>query len=204
VSEPHQFFFDSVSSLPAPFNNSVSSVFVVPAATAFRESNLWGVRQSFRPGTYKLSLGQMATVGIGVSSILIPPGMLAELCTSESGSGCSTLDGEVNFVGTILNDNVRMIRIKAGVTVYSEVNFNVGTIGAKSKSFAAGTYVGTQFGIMQNLISSMRIDRDLQVRACYYANGNSCVVYRGDVNFVGSTMNDAGIAYMKVEPNTGT
>jgi astacin (peptidase family M12A) len=197
VNEPHQFFYENTPTLPTAFNNKVSSIFVVRAVTAFRESSLWGVQQSFRPGTYKLSAGQMSTVGIGVSSILIPPGMTVDLCSSESGTGCQTFEGSVSFVGSTLNDNVRMIRVNAGVTTYSEIDFNAGVSGAR-KTYPIGVYTGH---FLPN-VSSLKTDRDIQVKACYFVNGTGCVIYRGDVNYVGDTMNDA-IQYIKVEANTG-
>jgi len=193
ATEPRAWFYDNYPQLPAPYDNNVSQVFVVRAATAFRESNQWGVRQTFRVGEYRLSAGQMSTVGIGVSSILVPDGLLVELCTSESGSGCQTFEGSVNFVGSTLNDQVRLIRVKPAVTLFQEIQ-----LGGNRKSFPVGTY--TSFAPVSG-VSSLVADRSLKAKICRNSNGTDCIEYRGDVSFVGPGFNDL-VRYLKVEAST--
>ena len=189
----------NTTQLPAAFDNAVSIVDVERAVTAYRGSNLTGISQTFRVGNHAANAGQLATVGNDqISSLIVPPGLVAELCFSESGTGstgsyCRTYEGTVNFVGDFMDDEASLIRVKRAVTLFQESK-----LWGNRKSLVEGTW--TAFAPVSG-VSSMAVADGLQVRACSGSSGQApCATYRGDVHHVGPDLND-NIRWVRVEPN---
>jgi hypothetical protein len=199
VDEPRTYYGTSQPTLAAPFDNNISAVSVQRAVTVYRESSQWGVSQTFRRGEWKANAGQMATIGNDhISSLYVPPGLVAELCTSETGGTCQTYEGSVNYVGDAMNDKASMIRVKAAVTLYQE-----GNLWGNRKSLTAGTYTAGSFApVVDNSLSSLIVGDGLKATVCDTSSGGgTCEVFRGDVNYVGAALNDKA-SWIKIETNT--
>lgn len=198
VDDPRTYFGTSQPSLTSPWNNSISAITVERAVTVYRESSQWGVSQTFRRGEWKANAGHFNVIGNDqISSLYVPPGLVAELCTSETGGTCQTFEGSVNYVGDALNDKVSMIRVKAAVTLFQE-----GNLWGNRKSLTPGTYGSGSFApVANNALSSLVVGDGLMATVCDGSGGaGPCEVYRGDVNFVGSAMNDKA-SWIKIETN---
>lgn len=198
VDDPRTYFGTSQPSLASPYNNSISAISVERAVTVYRESSQWGVSQTFRRGEWKANAGHFNVIGNDqISSLYVPPGLVAELCTSESGGTCQTFEGSVNYVGDALNDKTSMIRVKAAVTLFQE-----GNLWGNRKSLTPGTYGSGSFApVANNALSSLVVGDGLMATVCDGSGGaGPCEVYRGDVNYVGSTMNDKA-SWIRIETN---
>jgi hypothetical protein len=196
VDDPRTWFGTSQPTLAAPYDNSISAVRVVRAVTVYRESSQWGVSQTFRIGEWRANAGQMNVVGNDqISSLFVPHGLVAELCRSETGTGsdCQTYEGGVNYVGDFMNDEASVVRVKPAVTLYQE-----GNLWGNRKSLTAGTH--TSWAPVSG-ISSLIVGDGLRATLCDGPTGGTpCEVYRGDVNFIGSTLNDK-VSWIRIENN---
>lgn len=197
VDDPKKIFGVNTSTMPSGWDNTISAVIVSRAVRVYRDANQTGIAQGFTTGTWKANAGHFDIIGNDtISSIYVPPGLLAELCVSEDGATCQTFEGGVNSLGTFDN-KTSMIRVKAAVTVYQE-----GNLWGTQKSFPIGTYNGSFAPVAPNSISSLIVGDGLKATLCDYTDGTgNCAVFRGDVNFIGGALNDR-VSYIKVEPNT--
>jgi len=202
--DPCQWFTRSAATLPAPLDNQVSYISVRRAVTVYANAGLSGDRQTFLPGTYRADEGDLAEVGNDkISSISVPPGMIAELCLSETGPGsqppnCQTFEGNVSDIGDLLDNKVSLVRVRSAVTLYKE-----GNLWGERKSLPVGTYGASAFApVTNNSVSSLVIGFGLKATLCDDSDGGGpCTVFRGDVHFVGASLNDKG-SWLKVESNT--
>ena len=197
VDDPRTYFGTSQPTLAAPYNNSISAITVMRAVTVYRESSQWGVSQTFRIGEWKANAGQLNVIGNDqISSLFVPPGLVAELCFSEAGTTCQTYEGGVNYVGDAMNDQASMIRVKPAVTLFQE-----GNLWGNRKSLTAGTYGSGSFApVANNALSSLVVGDGLMATVCDGSGGAApCEVFRGDVNFVGA-LNDKA-SWIKIETN---
>jgi hypothetical protein len=194
------WFTTDTAQLPAAIDNDTSAVDVERAVVVYRDQNLTGVRQTLRRGNHLANAGQLATVGNDqISSLHVPPGMVAELCWSETGTGstgsyCQTFEGNVSFVGTFMDNQTSLVRVKSAATLWQESK-NWGN----RKTLTTGTYNSTSQWAPVNGISSVSVGEYLQVRLCDGASGSGpCQVFKGDVQFIGPDLNDK-VSYVRVE-----
>lgn len=193
-------YLTDTAQLPSTIDNRASAVEVERAVTVYRDQNLTGVRQTLRRGTHYANQGDLAIVGNDqISSLVVPPGLVAELCFSESGTGssgiyCQRFEGNVNFVGTFMDNQTSLVRVRSAATIWQESR-NWGN----RKSLTTGTYNDASDWSPVNGISSVSVGEYLQVRMCDFSDGTGdCQVFKGDVQFVGSNLNDK-VSYIKVE-----
>lgn len=199
VDDPRTYVGTSQPSLTSPWNNSISAVYVQRAVTVYRESSQWGVSQTFRIGEWRANAGHFNVIGNDqISSLYVPPGLVAELCTSETGGTCQTYEGGVNYVGDAMNDKASMIRVKPAVTLFQE-----GNLWGNRKSLTVGTYgYGAFAPVQNNALSSLVVGDGLMATVCDGAGGaGPCEVFRGDVNYVGAALNDKA-SWIRIETNT--
>jgi hypothetical protein len=198
VDDAKKTFGTNQPTMPAGWDNTISAVIVSRGVRVYRDANQAGIAQGFPVGTWKANAGQLDIIGNDtISSLYVPPGLVAELCTSEDGLSCQTFDGgNINSIGT-MDNKTSMIRVKAAVTVYQE-----GNLWGTNKSFPVGTYNGSFAPVVTNSISSIIVGDGLKATLCDYTDGTgNCAVFRGDVNFIGGALNDR-VSYIKVEANT--
>jgi hypothetical protein len=84
--------------------------------TAASERNLTGNTQSFPIGTYKANQGGLNIVGNDkISSLRVPVGLIARVCTNADGTGvCREFTaGTYVYVGDDLNDKISFIEVRA-------------------------------------------------------------------------------------------
>lgn len=78
-SHPVLFGFD---------DDPISFLEVIPVVTGFSDQNLYGRRESFSPGTYLAREKGLGGVGNNdMESIVVPPGLRAQVCVSYDSSG---------------------------------------------------------------------------------------------------------------------
>jgi hypothetical protein len=89
----------SLTLVGPPLTGTVSYVRVIPSVTGFSDRYFGGRRQTFKPGTYRASSGQLNTIGDDqLSSLILPPGLAVEVCRGSDGrmtqvGGCQTIHG---------------------------------------------------------------------------------------------------------------
>ena len=94
-------------------NDKISFIEVTQHVTVYQHSNFTGTSQSFTPGTYKST--QLNIVGNdAISSLRVPQGMVARVCTNSTGTGvCRQYTaGDHTYVGDDLNDKISYIQVK--------------------------------------------------------------------------------------------
>ena len=190
----------TTAQLPSTLDNRVSTVDVERAVTVYRGLDQTGVSQTFRVGTYAANEGELGTIGNDtISSLYVPPGLVAELCWSESGTGstgsyCRTYEGNVDDVGDFMDNQTSLIRVKRAVTLYQEAR-----LWGNHKTLVAGTH--TSFAPVSG-VSSLIVGDGLQARLCSNSDGSgTCAVFRGDVAYIGPGLNDR-VRWVRVESNT--
>jgi hypothetical protein len=181
-------------------DNRASTVIVERAVTVYSSQNLTGARQTLRRGTHYASQGHLGAVGDNnISSLLVPPGMVAELCRDESTSWpqlpvCVSVGGTANTMVALIDNQTSLVRVKSAATLWQESR-NWGN----QKSLTAGTYNSTSSWEPVNGISSVSVGDGLQVRMCDFSDGTGdCQVFKGDVQYIGPALNDK-VSYVKVE-----
>ncbi|HUQ07514.1 MAG TPA: M12 family metallopeptidase [Kofleriaceae bacterium] len=192
-------FVADVAQLSTGIDNRTSAVSVERAVTVYSGQNLTGTRQTLRRGTHYASQGDLGGVGDNqISSLLVPPGLVAELCRDESTPWpqvplCVQVEGTVNFVGDFMNEQTSLVRVKAAATLWQESR-NWGN----RKTLTAGTYQDGDWSAVTG-ISSVSAGDGLQVRMCDFSDGTgTCRVFKGDVQYIGPELNDK-VSYVKVE-----
>ena len=195
-------FTQSVTTLPAGLDNAITWMQVDRAVTVYNEASFWANPQTFAIGEYRANAGQLGLIGNDrVSSVVVPPGLVVELCYGESGPTsvapyCQTYDQNTAYVGNFMNDQASLIRVKPAVTIYQEANL---VDYGNRKGLPLGTWSYGAFApVGNNSISSLVVGKGLKATLCDGASGGSpCAVFRGDVHFVGG-LHDRG-SWIKVE-----
>jgi hypothetical protein len=204
VDGPRRLFGTSTATMPAGWDNTISWLYVHRAVRVYRDANQGGIAQGLTEGTWRADENDLDTVGNDkISSIYVPPGLVAELCWSETGVGstgayCQTFEGGAKNVTGTLDNQTSLVRVKAAVTVFQE-----GNLWGNQKSFPIGTYNSGSFAPVANdSISSLTVGDGLKATLCTTSTGGApCEVFRGDVHFVGGRLNDE-VSWIRVEPNT--
>jgi hypothetical protein len=199
--EPRRYYAGQHATLEAPFDNSISAIRVERAVTVFRDRDEFSeISQTFRPGEYRASRGDFSVVGDNaISAVVVPPGLLVELCTSDTGGTCKTFYDDA-FLDADLDNKVSMLRVKRGATVYGRDNLDTRE---GVRCFTPGTYSSSSFWpFPNNAISSIAVGDGLKATMCDSVNGTgTCEVFRGDVTYVGSGI-DNRASWIKVEADT--
>ncbi|HUQ07812.1 MAG TPA: M12 family metallopeptidase [Kofleriaceae bacterium] len=197
--EPSAIYTSTQNTLAASMDNAISSITVARAVTVYRNANRSGVSQTFRIGDWSASGGHFGVIGDNqISSLHIPPGLVAELCTSTSGGTCVTYEGNVASLGSSMDNQASVIHVKPAVTLYEEL-----ALAGVRKSLTAGTYTAASFGaIGDNDLSSMVVGDGLQARLCTNSSGTgTCEDYRGDVSALGYQLHN-NASWIRIEAAT--
>lgn len=150
---------------------------------AFEHANYQGDSQAFAWGSWRDCAGDMNVLdGSKISSLVIPPGMRARVCTDEQENYCNWYYGSTNL-GVPLRDNVGKIVVDAYVPAYDGAGFS----GPTYQYFYPGKHLANQYGLFwvgNDRISSMLVPPTTSARLCAHegaGNGSgTCYSRDGD------------------------
>lgn len=93
-------------------NDRISNIEVSKGVTVYKHIRFEGIRQTFAPGTYDAVSGLGRVGNDTVSSMVVPLGLEARLCSDSGGRGkCRTFRGNVSFVGPDMNDLMSWLQV---------------------------------------------------------------------------------------------
>ncbi|WP_212825442.1 sorbosone dehydrogenase family protein [Catellatospora sp. TT07R-123] len=200
----------------------ISLVGVVgPPVTAFAQAGAKGDEQSFEPGVYEGSRGELKGVGDNaVTTLRVEPGFHAVACANDgsTGAGTATLGrcrsfpaGEHNLAGTDLDDAVSLLAVYAGPgTGEGAKAYQDRDLQGSSSTYGSGLYEAAldQLGKVGNdKATSLRVTPGWRAVGCEQSSGKNTVVDLGlcryfgpgDYPFVGADLNDK-ISMLAVGP----
>jgi hypothetical protein len=111
---------DEKSTVRSRMNDRISNIVVSKGVTVYKDIRFEGRRKpgsiigidTFAPGTYDAVTGLKGVENDTVSSMVVPPGLEARLCSDSGGRGkCRTFRGNVSFVGPDMNDLMSWLQV---------------------------------------------------------------------------------------------
>lgn len=180
--------YTSSSTSLGTLDNRASYVRVSAGVTLYRDTSFGGTAQTLGIGNHGSSVLAGGIGNDAPSSLIAAPGLSIRICSENGGWGnCQDVGGRLSSITSPLKDNVSNVEVRAGVTLYRDIDF-----GGTQQSFPAGTFTSTNMTVIGNdQVSSMVVAPGYVARICAHASGAApCADYTGWVSFVGEDMND--------------
>lgn len=135
---------------------------------AFSGPNWTGQAQRLGWGSWRACAGDLSIVGGNdISSLVVPPGLRAKVCTDEQESYCQTFWSSTKNLNSTLRDNVGKIVVDAYVPVYDAPGFGWSTY----QYLYPGTYrasEGDLWWVGNDRISSILVPPNTSARLCQH------------------------------------
>jgi len=169
------------------FNDITSNIKVeLLKATVYEHANFQGISKELLPGSY--GIGGFGLPNDTLSSLKVDKGLKVTLYEHGDGTGRSkTFTSDAAWVGDDFNDitsNIKVELLKA--TVYEHANFQ-----GISKELLPGSYGIGGFGLPNDTLSSLKVDKGLKVTLYEHGDGTGrSKTFTSDAAWVGDDFND--------------
>jgi hypothetical protein len=169
------------------FNDITSNIKVeLLKATVYEHANFQGISAELLPGSY--GIGGFGLPNDTLSSLKVDKGLKVTLYEHGDGTGRSkTFTSDAAWVGDDFNDitsNIKVELLKA--TVYEHANFQ-----GISAELLPGSYGIGGFGLPNDTLSSLKVDKGLKVTLYEHGDGTGrSKTFTSDAAWVGDDFND--------------